>query len=277
MFDYIRPYEADLTEDERKRYRAVYCGLCRALKERYGLAGRMGLNYDMTFLILLLDSLYEPQEISSEAVCPPHPVKKHLESASEFTLYAADMTVALAYLKALDDWEDERKTTGKVYAGMLKKPMEAVRARWSEPCRAVEECIDAIHAIERDPSAQPEQAADLSGRMLSAVFAGARQDFWQGQLAWLGHSLGKFVYMVDAAVDYDRDLKKGCFNPLPGMGLTPEEARPLLQQPLGEAAEAFEQLPLIQDAHLMRNILYSGVWQRYNESTQKKAGDDHGA
>ena len=58
-----------MTEDEKKRYRAVYCGLCRALKERYGLAGRMGLNFDMTFLILLLNSLYEPQEISSEAVC----------------------------------------------------------------------------------------------------------------------------------------------------------------------------------------------------------------
>ena len=276
MFGYIRPYEADLTDEEKRRYKAVYCGLCRALKERFGLAGRMGLNFDMTFLILLLDSLYEPEETSTEAVCPPHPVKKHLESASEFTLYAADMTVALAYYKALDDWEDEKKASGRMYAGMLKKSMEAVKERLPEPCRAIGECIDAIHGIERDPAAQPEQAADLSGRMLGAVFSGARQDFWRDQLAWLGYSLGKFVYMIDAAVDYEHDLKKGCFNPLPGMNLTPEEARPLLQQPLGEAAEAFEQLPLIQDAHLMRNILYSGVWQRYNETTQKKAGEQHG-
>ena len=81
MFGYLRPYEADLTEYERKRYRAVYCGLCRALKERYGLAGRMGLNFDMTFLILLLNSLYEPKETRKEALCPPHPVKSIAISA----------------------------------------------------------------------------------------------------------------------------------------------------------------------------------------------------
>ena len=275
MFGYIRPYAADLSPEENRRYRAVYCGLCRTLKERFGLAGRMGLNYDMTFLILLFNSLYEPPENQSEAVCPPHPLRKHAESVSEFTLYAADMTVALAYYKALDDWADERKTAGKLYAGMLKKHYQAAKARWPEPCGVIEECIAALRKAENDPSTPPEQAAELSGRMLAAVFSGVRQDFWRGQLAWLGHSLGKFVYMIDAAVDYDQDRKKGCFNPLPGMGLKPEEARPLLQQPLGEAAEAFEQLPLIQDAHLMRNILYSGVWQRFNEITQKKAGEPH--
>ena len=52
MFGYVRPYGADLSEEEKKRYKAVYCGLCRVLNEKYGLAGRMGLNFDMTFLLL---------------------------------------------------------------------------------------------------------------------------------------------------------------------------------------------------------------------------------
>ena len=56
MFGFVRPYTADLTQEEKARYRAVYCGLCRVLNERYGLAGRLGLNYDMTFLTLLLGS-----------------------------------------------------------------------------------------------------------------------------------------------------------------------------------------------------------------------------
>jgi len=275
MFGYIRPYTPDLTEEEKRRYRAVYCGLCRVLNEKYALAGRMALNYEMTFLILLLNSLYEPEEEEREAACPPHPVKKHREHISSFTHYAADMTVALTYHKALDDWMDERKTTGKVYAGLLKKHYEAVKEKWPGACGCIEECLRGIHEVEKDESGQPEKAADLSGRMLGAIFA-VKQDFFQPQMSALGYCLGKCIYIMDAAVDYERDVKKGCFNPLPGMQASPEDARELLTQPLGQAAEIFERLPLVKDMGILRNILYSGVWQEYNETMKKREGERNG-
>lgn len=268
MFGLVRPYMNDLTEEEKARYKAVYCGLCRALNEKYGLAGRMGLNYDMTFLIILLDSLYEPQEQTKEAFCPPHPVKKHRETKSEFTDYAADMTVALTYYKALDDWMDEGSKTGKVYSGLLKRHYQQVKERWPRQCEAIEKSLDALHEVEKNEAAQPERAADLSGRMLADIFA-VKEDFFQRQMAGLGYFLGKFIYMMDAAIDYEDDRKKGCYNPLNGMNVTPEEALEILRQPMGQAAEAFEALPLIQDANLMRNILYSGVWQTYNYEMKK--------
>ena len=171
MFGLVRPYMNDLTEEEKARYKAVYCGLCRALNEMYGLAGRMGLNYDMTFLIILLDSLYEPQEQTKDAFCPPHPVKKHRETKSEFTDYAADMTVALTYYKALDDWMDEGSKTGKVYSGLLKRSYQQVKERWPRQCEAIEKSLDALHEVEKDEAAQPERAADLSGRMLAPSLA----------------------------------------------------------------------------------------------------------
>ena len=275
MFGFVRPYTADLTQEEKARYRAVYCGLCRVLNERYGLAGRLGLNYDMTFLTLLLGSLYEPAETFREAVCPPHPLKKHAESITEFTNYAADMTVALTYYKALDDWEDEKKTSGRMYAGMLKKHYLAVKERWPRQCGDIEESIARVRALEQSGGEAPEGAADASGRMLGSVFA-VREDFFQPQMAGLGYFLGKFIYMMDAAVDWERDRKKGCFNPLFALNVSPREARELLCQPLGQAAEIFESLPLIQDAHIMRNILYSGVWQQYNQKMRKKEDGQDG-
>ncbi|MDO5327188.1 MAG: DUF5685 family protein [Clostridia bacterium] len=275
MFGFIRPYEADLTEEEKLRYRGLYCGLCRRLNDQYGLAGRIGLNYDMTFLILLLSSLYEPKETKTEVLCPPHPLKKHPEIITEYTDYAADMTVALAYYKALDDWADERKAAGKVYSGMLKKSYLSVQKKWAGVCSAIEQSLSAIHQIEKTEDAQPEQAADYSGKMLGSVFA-VKEDFFQPEMARLGYFLGKFIYMMDAAVDYEQDKKKGCFNPLPQMNVTPENARELLRQPLGQAAEIFEGLPLVQDVNIMRNILYSGVWQQYNRQMQKRAGDSDG-
>ena len=275
MFGLVRPYMNDLTEEEKARYKAVYCGLCRALNEKYGLAGRMGLNYDMTFLIILLDSLYEPQEQTKDAFCPPHPVKKHRETKSEFTDYAADMTVALTYYKALDDWMDEGSKTGKVYSGLLKRSYQQVKERWPRQCEAIEKSLDALHEVEKDEAAQPERAADLSGRMLADIFA-VKEDFFQRQMAGLGYFLGKFIYMMDAAIDYEDDRKKGCYNPLNGMNVTPEEALEILRQPMGQAAVTFEALPLIQDANLMRNILYSGVWQTYNYEMSKKQNETKG-
>ncbi len=287
MFGYVRPYGADLSEEEKKRYKAVYCGLCRELNEKYGLAGRMGLNFDMTFLLFLLGSLYEPEEKRRETVCPPHPVKKHPEVITPFTEYAAGMTVALTYYKALDDWEDERKASGKVFSDLLRRRYQAVKSQWPLPCEAIEKSIDGIHEVEKDPKAQPERAADLSGRMLSAVFA-VKDDYFRPHMAALGYYLGKFIYMMDAAVDYDQDLKKGCYNPLTAMELKPENAGDMLRQPLGQAAEIFEGLPLVQDVNILRNILYSGVWQSYNEmlsrkkdqkkadSSQQTEGEQHG-
>ena len=88
-----------------------------------------------------------------------------------------------------------------------------------------------------------------------------------------GSALGKFIYMMDAVIDYKDDLRKKRYNPLQRMEIAPQEARPLLLQPLGQAAEVFEALPLVQDAHLLRNILYSGVWQTYNEKMKKEKTD----
>lgn len=275
MFGFIRPYEKDLTEDEKERYRSLYCGLCRELNDSYGTAGRLCLNNDMTFLTMLLGSLYEPEEQKTQTVCPLHPFKRHPETKTAFTRYAADMTIVLAYYKAEDDWADEKKAAGKQYARVLRKSYQTVRDKWPLVCQTVDACISSIREIETDDHAQPEKAANYSGKMLSSVFA-VKNDYFRQQMGDLGFYLGKFIYMMDAAVDYRRDKKKGCYNPLQRMGVMPEEAREIIRQPLGQAADIFETLPLVQDVNIMRNILYSGVWQQYNRQLEKQAGDRHG-
>ena len=275
MFGFVRPYEKDLSEEEKERYRSVYCGLCRILSDNYGLLGRMGLNYDLTFLTLLLQSLYEPEETHRMTRCPPHPAKKHPESVSDLTRYAADMTIALTYHKAMDDWEDEKKLPSRAYGVLMHKHYDTVRACRERQCGAVEKCIEKIHQVEQDKNAPAETAANLSGRMLAEIYH-FRDDHFTGTLMHFGAGLGKAVYMMDAAVDYDRDLKTGCYNPLVQLGIGPEDAADLVRIPLGEAAEAFETLPLEKDLNLLRNILYSGIWQRYNAYLMKKERHENG-
>ena len=272
MFGYIRPYTDGLSDEEKLRYRSVYCGICRSLGRRYGSLSRLSVNFDMTFLALMLSSLYEPEEKSASARCLPHPMKPHDEISSEIIDYAADMTVALTYHKCLDDWNDEKKHMQRLYAVHLKGAYDRVKTAWPDQCRAIEESLCRLSVIEQSIDSTPDAALACAGALLTELFVW-KKDFWSNQLRWFGQSLGRFIYLMDAATDFDQDVKKGSYNPLVRMNVRPEQAEPLLMQPLDEASESFEALPLVQDDHLMRNILYSGLWQAYNAKMKKQTED----
>ena len=106
MFGYVKAPLESLTPEQQTRYRAHYCGLCQSLGRLHGLPGQMALTYDLIFLTAFLCSLYEPEEMTGEGRCVPHPVKKHSWVRSKITDYAADMTIALTWHKLQDDWQD---------------------------------------------------------------------------------------------------------------------------------------------------------------------------
>ena len=269
MFGYVQANLSDLSQEEQIRYRAAYCGLCHTLGERHGFTSRLSLTYDLTFLTLLLSSLYEPEEKSGACRCVVHPCKKHPYMINACTEYAADMTVALTYYKCLDDWNDDKSIPKKSYASLLKKQYTQVKKDWPEQCKAIEACMDEFSAIEKSGSEDPDAAANCFGRLMEALFL-YRKDHWEEHLRALGYGLGQYIYLADAAVDLEDDKKRGNYNPLKGLSATPQEMRPTLQMVLGNASRAFEILPLVQDAHLLKNILYSGLWIKYNRGTQKE-------
>lgn len=108
MFGFVLANRSLLTQEQLARYRSCYCGLCGEIGHTYGSLQRFALNYDMTFLVLLLSSLYEPEEAASSVRCVAHPWKPHAQWRNAFTAYAAAMNVALAYYQCMDDWEDEK-------------------------------------------------------------------------------------------------------------------------------------------------------------------------
>ena len=114
MFGYIVVNQPELKMKEYDEYRKYYCGLCKSLKDRYGARGQISLSYDMTFLVLLLTGLYEPEKHSGSRRCIAHPTSKHTYVQNEYTDYVADMNVILTYYKCIDDWDDEHMLTRKL-------------------------------------------------------------------------------------------------------------------------------------------------------------------
>ena len=262
MFGYIICNKSGLSKEELERYQSVYCGLCRALGDRFGQKERMSLSFDMAFLALLLSSLYEPEEKGESFRCPVHPLRPQSAVKNEYIDYAADLTILLTYFKCLDDWQDEQKKSSKKFADILKKSCDDIERKYPRQWEAVSSSIQALNAVEKASDSEPDQAINCSGRMLSELFV-YKEDFWSNSLRLFGFELGRFIYLMDAAIDYKKDLKTGNYNPLLGLQKKPEDIEPELSNLIGSAAREFEKLPLVQDLHLLRNILYGGVWQQY--------------
>ncbi|MEG1790377.1 MAG: DUF5685 family protein [Oscillospiraceae bacterium] len=276
MFGYVVANKDIMTEDQLKRYRACYCGLCRALKSRCGSVSRLTLTYDMTFLILLLSSMYEPDEREGVERCVAHPIKTHEWWENDITVYAADMNLALAYLNMLDDWKDDRKILRLMESGFFSEEYSYVRQRYPEKCAFIENCLRELTDIEKQNDPDPDAGAKCFGRIMGELFTYKPDSLWGDKLRDFGCALGQLVYAMDAVVDLDKDAKKGSYNPLSALvsrGKTEDDLRYILTMLAGECAGRFERLPLVRDTDIMRNILYSGVWLRYNAAMREKHGE----
>lgn len=273
MFGFVVANSEILSEEEKQRYKAAYCGLCRSLKKRHGQIGRLALNYDMTFLVMVLGSLYEPEECHGCERCFVHPAKRHEYVSSEITDYAADMNVALVYLNQMDNWHDDKSLISLLHAKLLKKKFQRVAQEYPRQCVAMSECIEKLSELEKTGEPNPDVGAQLFGRLMGEIFV-FRQDRWEGLLRKMACELGEFIYIMDAVVDLDRDIRKHRYNPLVALkndGKDDAFFHELLTILLGECIFEFEKLPLVADVSIMKNILCSGVWTRYELEQAKKA------
>ena len=91
----------------------------------------------------------------------------------------------------------------------------------------------------------------------------------------MGHYLGRYIYLADAAIDYEQDVKRKRYNPFAAMGGEANLSRweEHLVLAMAGCTAAYEKLPLVQDKKILDNILYSGVWTRYR-AAQKKNGKE---
>ncbi len=264
MFGYMIADIPSLSEEAKKRYRGCYCGICRCIGRRCGTLSRCCLTYDMAFLALTLNALYEPEEEEASGPCPIHPLTGRRSWQSPASDYAADLNVMLARLNALDDWADDRSPLKWAEAKLLERPAAQAAERNPRQWAAIREGMAELGDIEKRREPSPDPGANAFGQLMGEVFV-MREDRWAPTLRALGRDLGRFIYLLDAVTDLKRDARRRLYNPVAAMaadGTTEEELREILLGLMGEAAAAWEKLPLLRDAEIQRSILYAGIWKQ---------------
>ena len=271
MFGIVTASVKELTPEQKARYNAVYCGICRRIRIQSSQTARLGLRYDMAFLALLLMSLYEPEEEQGARACMLHPVRPKPWVDNRFIRYAADMNVALVYYHFLDDWQDDGKRSAKWLADRFGPHFPAIEARYPRQCAAIREGIRRLNELEQAGCPNPDAPAGAFGDLMAELFV-VEEDLWSPALRRMGSSLGRFIYLLDAAEDYDRDKRRGKYNPYLAMGMEKDRDRwrEYLVLTMARCTENFELLPLVQDKGLLDNILYSGVWTNWRRNGKKE-------
>ena len=271
MFGYVTVQKGELKVKDYYTYKAYYCGLCKVLRDKYGFLGQMTLTYDMTFLIILLTSLYEEPSKHEKNRCIVHLAEKHEMMYNQITDYAADMNIVLTYFHFVDDWQDEKSKSGLAGIRLLHKTYLEIQEKYPDKCRKIKRCLQRLRAAEK----RDEENVDLVARYFGELMAELllyKEDVWKPTLKKLGFYLGKYIYILDAYDDIEKDLKSGSYNPLRsiyGDEDYEEKCGQMLNLVLAECSSAFEKLPCIQYVDILRNILYVGVWNKYDEKQMK--------
>lgn len=277
MFGYVIVNKPEMKFKEFDLYQSYYCGLCRTLKDAYGKVGQMTLSYDMTFVVLLLTSLYEPETVVEVRKCVTHPFEKHPVRSNMFSEYAADMNLLLSYYKCLDDWEDERKVTRKVMAQSLRRKYQKVTEQYPQKECLVREKMQEIHQCEREQNLNLDEVSGYFGEIMAEILA-YRKDEWEEELRRMGFFLGKFIYLMDAYEDVEKDAKTGNYNVFVyeyKKADFEQRTEKILSMMMAECSRVFERLPIVENVDILRNILYSGVWCRYELVRRRREGKQH--
>lgn len=272
MFGYVLANKPELKMKEYYKYKAYYCGLCRVLREKYGFLGQMTLTYDMTFLVILLTSLYECETKREESRCLVHPMKKQKMLYNEITEYAADMNIILTYYKFLDDWKDEKSKVSLAGLHALRKTYLDLETKYPEKCRTIRKCLYLLQKCEEREEENIDITARYFGQLMGELFV-YKKDVWEKTLRKMGFYLGKFIYILDAYDDVDKDIEKDSYNALLALYIEEdfdERCREMMNYVLAECTHHFEKLPCVEDAELLRNILYAGVWDKFDKKQLEK-------
>lgn len=257
---------------EYDQYRGYYCGLCRAIGKRCSSVCRMALSFEMTFLAMLHTSLYEPETDCGKHRCLFHPMSKRMMLSNEAIDYAADLSAIISYYDLRDGWEDERRVDKLAASEALRRAAKRAGERLPRQKEAVERYVKRLHEIEQKNEQNLDAAANLTGEMLAELYV-MREDVYAKDLRELGFYLGKFIYLCDSYEDIERDIKKKNYNPLITRYADEafaENCEQMLSDMMARAAMAFERLPLLEDAEIMRNILYSGIWLRFEHASEQR-------
>lgn len=272
MFGYVQPLKPELKMKEFEAFKGYYCGLCKAIKERYTQAARFMLNYDCAVLSLILSSMSDEVPEVKREHCIVSPVKRKTVIHSREAGYAAAVNILLGYAKIKDATADDKNPAAFMLSAVYKRVSKLAAKDYPELAAEFSLRLNNLGRLEKSRSADIDAVSSEFGALLGAVFSYAPYGFVDSagkKALWhLGYNLGRWIYIADAIDDIIKDDKKKSYNVFLQRQYSDaaalketvrEEAAFNLNYTLAEACKAYELIDIKRDKPLLDNIMYLGL------------------
>ena len=274
MFGYIAPLKSELKVREFEVYNAYYCGICHAVKRRYGELPRLLLSYDSVFIAMLSAALSGGNEAMSfrSFRCFNNPMKKRSIAAPSSAIdYAADVMVLLGWFGLRDGKTDRDQATALKRASVVAGEAAVRRAgrraaeMLGEKAGICGELLDEQQRLEDAGEKSLDRVADPTGCLMAELLDFTDAPDLSPKLRELGYHLGRYIYIIDAADDLEKDRKSGAYNPLLLRPETHETLKKALILDLSRLGEITGELPLEHNRGIIENIIYLGLRAKADE------------
>lgn len=278
MFGYVVPYRPELRVRELALYNGYYCGLCNVLQKDYGLTKRMLLNYDCAFVAALLDGLSGGTRMTQKR-CPFKPTGKKRPFAEPSTVmsFAAALNVLLAYYKLEDDWNDEKKASALLLSRVFRRAARKAARKYPKLDTHIRTGLSDLNALESNGCGDIDLVANAFANLLAnAIDTAPIEDIREKRaLHVLSFNIGRWIYLVDAWHDRERDKKKNDYNVFNITDCEKNRARMLMGVALDQASRAYDLLDIRSNRGLLDNVIYMGCFEKSKtilepECTDKK-------
>lgn len=271
MFGYILPDKPNLYMKDYALYRGFYCGLCHEIGHCQGQCMRLGVNYDVTFLSILVHGLWEETPPMAKKACILNPVRKKMVVLGERQRTMAYLNTLLLDYKCRDDVADGERG---------KRVLRALMARRTK--QAAKQLPEVAALLQQAAAKQGEVEATrpTSWRIAAEPFANCIQDIlphlcgekYTPSIGNVGYALGLYVYLLDAIDDYDEDIKKGQYNPLYAAYGLPDKGALVaamgdqlqddLQEVVADIKDNYRKVAIFATEGIVTNTLWIGLMAR---------------
>lgn len=280
------PLKEELKVREYDIYKGYYCGLCKTLGREFNQFVRLGLNYDLAFLGILLSSIDDKKDSCKMEKCIVSPVKKKLViNSNEHIKYSGSMGIILIYFKLLDDWKDDFSIKSKLASVPYIKPLKKVKSYYNEKYIVIRDRIEELSKLENIKNNIIDQNADVFGKLMEEI---AKPDIITDTkikriLGSLGYNLGRWIYILDAYDDLKDDIKNNSYNPIieqykykkdenieDFINRIKENIHLTLTYTLDNIAKSYELLDIYNNKEILDNIIYLGLRKKMNLIFKRK-------
>lgn len=212
MFGYIKPHDPYLYKKDDVLYKSLYCGVCKAIGSTCGQTARMTLTYDIAFLAAFAHNLMGKDVEIKQSHCVIHPItKRPIAKRDEIFDKLALVNVILARHKIIDDTLDSKK--GYLKKAFFHRGYKKAKRKFPEIDRIVLTSYNELRSLENANNGLIDEVSEKFGNMLAMISDEVFGEYKSQNTHDLFFYLGKWIYVIDAIDDYDKDKKKGEYNP----------------------------------------------------------------